>query len=77
MKTGQTQTQYADLAYRSGRLEQTLAEAGILLASERARRRPGLRQHIEIAFSTLKRISVSERRWLQSLWDSPSGSPRR
>ena len=45
-----------DLAYRSRELEEDLAEAGIaLVTSEASARRPGLRQQIEIAFSTLKR----------------------
>jgi hypothetical protein len=33
-----------------------LAQAGILLATERANRRPGVRQRIEIAFASLKRV---------------------
>jgi hypothetical protein len=46
-----------DLAYRSGELEEELAESGImLLSSELSARRPGVRQQIEICFSTLKRI---------------------
>lgn len=46
-----------DLAYRSGELEEELAEMGImLLSSEASARRPGVRQQIEICFSTLKRI---------------------
>jgi Transposase DDE domain len=45
-----------DLAYRSGRLEEDLAERGILLVTERADRRRGDRQQIEVAFASLKRI---------------------
>ena len=45
-----------DLAYRSEDLRETLAEVGILLATERAERRRGARQHIEIALSSLKRV---------------------
>ena len=45
-----------DMAYRSEALRQTLAEVGILLATERAERRRGVRQHIEIALSSLKRV---------------------
>jgi hypothetical protein len=45
-----------DLAYRSEDLRETLAEVGILLATERSERRPGARQHIEIAISSLKRV---------------------
>lgn len=45
-----------DLAYRSEELREELAECGIVLATERADRRPGTRQQIEICFSSLKRI---------------------
>jgi hypothetical protein len=46
-----------DLAYRSHELEEELAECGIaLVTSEASARRPGLRQQIEIAFSSLKRV---------------------
>jgi hypothetical protein len=46
----------ADLAYQSEQLREVLAEVGILLATERAERRRGVRQHIEIALSSLKRV---------------------
>jgi hypothetical protein len=46
----------ADLAYRSEDLEEDLAGLGIVLVtSEASGRRPGVRQQIEIAFSSLKR----------------------
>lgn len=45
-----------DLAYRSEELRDALAEVGILLATEPSERRRGVRQHIEIAFSSLKRV---------------------
>ncbi len=45
-----------DLAYSSGELRKTLAEVGILLATESSERRRGVRQHIEIALSSLKRV---------------------
>ena len=46
-----------DLAYRSQDLEEELAELGIMLVSTQgSARRPGVRQQIEICFSTLKRI---------------------
>jgi hypothetical protein len=45
-----------DLAYRSAELKEELAGCGIALASEQADRRPGVRQQIEICFSSLKRI---------------------
>jgi hypothetical protein len=47
----------ADLAYQSQDLEEELAELAIaLLSSEASARRPGVRQQIEICFSSLKRI---------------------
>ena len=45
-----------DLSYRSEELKEALAEVGILLATEKSERRRGVRQHIEIAFSSLKRV---------------------
>jgi hypothetical protein len=46
----------ADLAYKSEDLEEELAGLGIaLLSSEASGRRPGIRQQIEICFSSLKR----------------------
>jgi hypothetical protein len=46
----------ADLAYRSEDLEEELAGLGIVLVtSEASGRRPGIRQQIEICFSSLKR----------------------
>jgi len=45
-----------DLAYRSEELREALAEVGVLLATEPSERRCGARQHIEIAFSSLKRV---------------------
>jgi hypothetical protein len=46
-----------DLAYRSRRLEEELAESGIVLVTgEASARRPGVRQQVEIAFSSLKRV---------------------
>ncbi len=44
-----------DLAYRSGALGEEMAERGILLATERADRRPATRQQVEVCFATLKR----------------------
>lgn len=45
------------LAYRSQELKEELAESGImLLSSEASARRPGVRQQIEICFSSLKRV---------------------
>jgi hypothetical protein len=46
-----------DLAYRSQELEEELIELGIMLfSSEASARRPGVRQQIEICFSSLKRV---------------------
>jgi hypothetical protein len=45
-----------DLAYRSEDLKEVLSEVGIVLQTERAQRQPSLRQRIEIAFSSLKRV---------------------
>jgi Transposase DDE domain len=44
-----------DLAYRSGDLEEDLAEAGVLLVTERSAQ-GGKRQQAEISFSSLKRV---------------------
>ncbi len=46
---------FGDLAYRSGALGEDLAEAGVLLATERADRRPAIRQQVEVCFAALKR----------------------
>jgi Transposase DDE domain len=46
---------FGDLAYRSGRLEEELLEAGVLLVTERSQQ-GGKRQRIEIALSSLKRV---------------------
>jgi hypothetical protein len=43
-----------DLAYRSGPLGEELAEHGVLLAVERADRRPAIRQMAEVCFAALK-----------------------
>ncbi len=45
-----------DLAYRSGELGKELAGRGILLATEKAHRRPPIRQQVEVCFSALKRV---------------------
>ena len=46
---------FGDLAYRSGALGEELADRGILLAAERAERRPEIRQQVEVCFAALKR----------------------
>jgi hypothetical protein len=45
-----------DLAYRDSRLAEELAEGGILLASEKADRRPPIRQQVEVCLAALKRV---------------------
>ena len=45
-----------DLAYRSEELKETLAEVDILLVTEPSERRRGVRQQVEIALSSLKRV---------------------
>ena len=45
-----------DLAYRSEGLKEALAEIGILLVTEPSERRHGVRQRVEIAISSLKRV---------------------
>jgi hypothetical protein len=45
-----------DLAYRSEELREVLAEMGILLRTWRSQHRPGVRQRVEIAISSLKRV---------------------
>jgi hypothetical protein len=46
---------FGDLAYRGAILKEELAEAGVLLAAERADRRPAIRQQVEVCFAALKR----------------------
>src|SRR3712207_4312142 len=45
-----------DLAYNSKELKKALGEVGILLATERSEKRAGVRQRVEIALSSLKRV---------------------
>jgi DDE family transposase len=45
-----------DLAYSSEELREALAEVDILLVTERSERRRGVRQQVEIALSSLKRV---------------------
>ncbi len=47
---------FGDLAYRSGTLKEELAEAGVVLAAERAERRPAVRQQVEVCFAALKSV---------------------
>jgi Transposase DDE domain len=47
---------FGDLAYRSEGLKEALAEVDILLVTKPSERRRGLRQRVEIAISSLKRV---------------------
>lgn len=47
---------FGDLAYRSGTLAQALAVRNVLLAVERADRRPAIRQQVEVCFAALKGV---------------------
>jgi hypothetical protein len=47
---------FGDLAYRGGELGEELAGRGILLATEKADRRPAVRQQVEVCFAALKRV---------------------
>lgn len=47
---------FGDLAYRSGALGKELAGRNVLLATERAERRPAVRQQVEVCFATLKGV---------------------
>jgi hypothetical protein len=45
-----------DLAYRGEELREALAECGVLLATEKADRRPATRQQVEVCFAALKQV---------------------
>lgn len=45
-----------DLAYRGGALEEDPAESDVLLATEKADRRPAVRQRVEVRLAALKRV---------------------
>lgn len=47
---------FGDLAYRSEPLKKVLARRGVVLATDRAHRRPATRQQVEICFAVLKRV---------------------
>ena len=47
---------FGDLAYRGGALAEELAEAGVKPATEKADRRPAIRQQVEVCFAALKSI---------------------
>jgi hypothetical protein len=57
-----------DLAYRGVELGDELAEAGVLLATEKAdRHRPPMRQQVEVCFAALKRVFGMERTLAKTL----------
>ena len=68
-----------DLAYQSRELEEELAESGIALVSgEATARGPGVRQQIEICFSSLKRVfGLGESLATTLSWGLRPGSRRR
>jgi hypothetical protein len=45
-----------DLSYRSRELKEALIECSILLVTERSGRRPGVRQQVELALASPKRV---------------------
>ena len=48
---------FGDLAYRDGRLGEELAVCGVVLATEKADRRPPIRQQVEeVCFAALKSV---------------------
>jgi hypothetical protein len=65
-----------DLAYRSEKLGETLASAGVTLVTERPHQH-GRRQQAEVAFSILKRVFGIERILANTLVGWPPGSWRR
>ena len=67
-----------DLAYGSKGMKETLAEVGILPATERSERRHGVGQQVEIALSSLSRGSSAwARLWPPRSSGWPPGSRRR
>jgi hypothetical protein len=56
-----------DLAYRGVELGEELAECGVLLATEKADRRPPMRQQVEVCFAALKRVFGMERTLAKTL----------
>lgn len=60
-KEGVARRLFGDLAYRSAKLEEELVETGVLLAVERADRRPQVRQQVEVCFAAPKRVFGMDR----------------
>jgi hypothetical protein len=53
--SGTARRLFGDLAYRFEPLKDALARRGVVLATERADRRPATRQQVEVCFAALKR----------------------
>ena len=56
---GATRRPFGDLPYRSAKLAEGLAKDGVLPAAERADRRPGVRQQVQIAFASLRAVCTT------------------
>ena len=68
---------FGDLAYRGGTLREELAGCGVLLATEKADRRPPIRQQVEVCFAALKCVFGMIGRWPRRLRGWSAGSRRR
>jgi hypothetical protein len=58
---------FGDLAYRRGTLGEELAGCGVLLATEKADRRPPIRQQVEVCFAALKCVFGMDRTLAKTL----------
>ena len=58
---------FGDLAYRGGTLGEELAGCGVLLATEKADRRPPIRQQVEVCFAALKCVFGMDRTLAKTL----------
>jgi hypothetical protein len=58
---------FGDLAYRGGTLREELAGCGVLLAIEKADRRPPIRQQVEVCFAALKCVFGMDRTLAKTL----------
>ncbi len=56
-----------DSAYRSAKLGEELAESGVVLATEKADRRPPIRQQVEVCFAALKGVFCMEQTLAKTL----------
>jgi hypothetical protein len=62
-----------NLAYRSESLKKVLAHRSVVLATERADRRPARRQQVEVCFAALKRVFGLGLPWRRRWWGSLPG----